>query len=470
MNAHELCLLTISELSSRIRKKEVSPVEVTRATLDRIEQLDTRLNSYITVTREAALAAAQAAETAIQAGNYRGPLHGVPLAVKDIFATKGVKTTCGAKILADNITDYDATVIERLHAAGVILVGKLNMHEFACGPTTDNPHYGPTRNPWNVERIPGGSSGGSGTAVAASLCSGSLGTDTGGSIRIPAALCGIVGLKPTYGQVSRFGVTPLSWSLDHIGPLVKSVEDAAVMLRVIAGRDPRDPTTSERPVPDYTAALTGEIKGVRVGVPWAYIADTTDSEVHAAFARALQDLERLGAIVEEITVPYLQYAPVALLAIVLPEAAAYHEKNLASRAQDYGADVRTLLQLGKLLPAHRYVTAQRLRGLLMQDLARCFERVEVVCTPTVAVPAFPIGAREVMIRGKAVDALGALTRFTGPFNLAGLPALSLPGGFSADGLPIGLQIVGRPFGEPTVLRVGYAYEQHTPWHGRQPQL
>lgn len=319
MKRDDLCFLTIGQLSELLRKKEVSPVEATEAVLSRIEQVDERVHAYITVTREDARRMAQEAEKAILSGNYLGPLHGVPISLKDNLSTRGVQTTAGSKILQGYVPNYDATLVERLKAAGAVILGKVNMHEFAYGATTNNPHYGPTHNPWDIERIPGGSSGGSAAAVAASLCIASIGTDTGGSIRIPSSLCGVVGLKQTYGRVSRHGVIPLSWSLDHAGPITKNVEDAAWILQAIAGVDPKDPTTRDLPVPDYAAALRGGIQGIRCVVPRDYVYERLDKEVEEAFRSALCALAGLGARVEEISLPRLAHAPAVELAIILAE-------------------------------------------------------------------------------------------------------------------------------------------------------
>lgn len=470
MTTSELCELTIQRAAELIRKKAISPLEITRACLARIEEWNPHLNAYITVLADMALAQAQEAERAILRGGYLGPLHGVPLALKDTFATKGVRTTCGSKILEKNVPDYDATVVERLRKAGAVFLGTLNLHEFAFGPTTANPHYGIGRNPWDRERIPGGSSGGSGAAVAASLCLGSLGTDAGGSIRLPASLCGIVGLKPTYGRVSRFGTIPLSLTLDHTGPMTRSVADAALLLQVVAGADPRDPSSSAQPVPDYSRALTGEVKGLKIGLPREYFADYMDGEVREAVRAAIQVLADRGAAVKEVSLPHCRYVPAAFVGLVLPEASSGHAHYLKTRAQEYGSEVRALLYIGLLLPASRYVQAQRVRTLIIQDLAEVLQRVDVLALPTVAIPAPRIGQQSVTLGDKTVNVIAALDRFTLPFNLAGLPAITVPCGFTSGGLPIGLQLAGKAFAEPTVLRAAYAYEAQTSWHTRHPPL
>jgi aspartyl-tRNA(Asn)/glutamyl-tRNA(Gln) amidotransferase subunit A len=469
MRASEVNRFTISEVAKLIRSRAVSPVDVTQATLHRIERGDAALNAYITVTKDAAMRAAEAAEEAIASGRYRGPLHGVPLALKDLFATKGIRTTAGSKILAQHVPTYDATVVERLTRAGAILVGKLNLYEFACGGIV-NPTYGATRNPWDLERTAGGSSGGAGAAVAASLCFGALGTDTGGSIRIPSSLCGIVGVKPTYGRVSRFGVTPLSWSLDHVGPMTRSVEDAAILLQAIAGTDPHDPTTARLPVPNYREALTGAVEGLTVGVPREFFLDRVEEEVAEAFHTAVTRLEGLGAAVEAVTVPQIRYTDTLYDVIQLCEAAAYHERYLTSHAQEYDPQVLARVQEGRFIPAVHYLTAQRLRRVYSKALEKPFERVDVIATPTTPIPAFKIGEETLRIGTTTENARRALRRLTRPFNIAGLPAVTVPCGFTATGLPIGLQIVAKPFDEATALRVAHAYETNTPWHQQRPPM
>lgn len=468
MASEEIALMTIAEMAPRLKRKEVSPVEVTRVHLERIGRLNGRLNAYLTVSHDEAIAAAQAAEQEIVRGHYRGPLHGIPVALKDIFAVKGVRMTCGSKILADHVSEADATVVKRLAQAGAVLLGKLNMHEFAWGGTSINPHYGTPRNPWDLEYIPGGSSGGSAVAVAASLAMASLGTDTGGSVRIPAALSGIVGLKPTYGRVSRAGVYPLCWSLDHVGPMAKRVEDVALLMQVIAGHDSHDPTTSRLPVPNYTAALTRDIRGLRLGVPKDYFFEDLEPAVRDGIDTSIQQLCGLGAVAEEVSLPLMRYVPGGSYAIMVAESYAVHEHYLQTRAQDYGADVRSRLMLGAYVSAPQYLKAQRFRELLRQETMQALQRVDVLVTPTAVITAKRIDEPVVRIGGKEIVVASHLSRLTRPFNLTGLPAISLPCGFTGEGLPIGLQIIGRPFDEATVLRVAHAYECSTPWHKRRP--
>ena len=457
--------LTVREAGDLIRRRQLSPVELTRAFLERIQAVDGRLKTYVTLLAESAMAEAQAAEGEIARGGYRGPLHGIPVALKDLYDTKGVRTTAQSKVLEHRVPAEDATTTARLRGAGAVLLGKLALHEFALGgPQTSI--FEQARNPWDLERVTGGSSSGSGAAVAAGLCMASLGSDTGGSIRAPASLCGIVGLKPTYGLVSRYGVVPLSWSLDHCGPMTWTVEDAALVLQTIAGPDPKDPTTSAAPLPDYTQALREDVRGLRIGVPRHYFLEPrngVEPETAAAVEQALKDLEGLGARVEEVTVPSLEYAWVANSVILLAEAAAYHRRNLQARPREFGDIVRVRFFMGALLSGVDYVQAQRARSRVRRELAEVLRRVDVLAAPTQPKPA----AR---FQGFDPFAIGLTPSFTSPFNLAGVPAISVPCGFSGEGLPIGLQIAVRPFDEPTVLRVAHTYERHAGWYRRRPRI
>jgi aspartyl-tRNA(Asn)/glutamyl-tRNA(Gln) amidotransferase subunit A len=461
---------TLSTLAKAIRKKEISPLEVTRAFLERIENHDQKINAFITLLTPSALRAARQAERDILKGKYRGPLHGIPFAAKDLFFTKGIRTTCGSKILAHFVPPYDAAVIERLSSAGAILLGKLNMHEFAYGTTSVNPHYGAVRNPWDRERITGGSSGGSAAALACSFAPLTLGTDTGGSIRIPAALCGIAGLKPTYGRISRYGVYPLCWSLDHPGPMAKSVADLAMAMNILAGHDPRDPATPQVPVPNYTRALVKDLEGIRLGVPDRYYFDRLDKEVQAAVKKAIRDLKGLGAKVQPISIPHLHEASTAAFIALLAEGAAALERWHLTRSRDLGEDVRSRLNLGAAIKATQYLKAQRVRGKVREIFMEAFQKVDVLVTPQLPITAPKIGQSNVSL-GKGTESVpGALTRFTRIYNLIGIPSLCLPCGFSSSGLPIGLQVAAKPFAEETVLRVGHAYEINTPWKNRHPSL
>lgn len=470
MASDELTRLSIAEAGDQLRRRAISPVELARAYLDRIQRQDGDLLAYITVLQAEALAAAAAAEEEIAQGRYRGPLHGIPVALKDLVMTRGIRTTCGSRILREWVPDADATVVTRLGQAGAVLLGKLNMHEFAYGPTGVNPHYGTPRNPWDPTRVPGGSSSGSGVAVAAGLAAGALGTDTGGSVRIPAALCGIVGLKPTYGRVSRAGVIPLAWSLDHVGPMTRTVADAAILLTVLAGRDPADPSTADVPVPDYRHALTQSVRGLRLGLPKELFFERLDPEVRAAVLAAAQSLTGLGATLEEVPLPRIPHAGPASFAIIASEATAYHEGYLKTRAAEYGADVRARLTTGQFVLAAQYLKAQRARQVIRAEVDAALTRVDALLFPTTPIPAPPVEAREVTLDGLTEDARWWLVRCTRPMNVTGHPALSVPCGFTSGGLPVGLQIVGRYFDEAMLLRIGYALEAVSPTRDRRPPL
>jgi aspartyl-tRNA(Asn)/glutamyl-tRNA(Gln) amidotransferase subunit A len=468
MAAEELLFLSLSEMAERIRRKTVSSVEVTGAVLERLERLNPRLNAFLTVFGEPAMQAARKAEQEVVAGRVQGPLHGVPLALKDIFAMQGVRITGGSQVLSNWVPDYDATVVARLKAAGAIFVGTLNLYEFATGAVL-NPHYGPTHNPWHLDHTTGGSSTGSGAAVAAGMIYGSLGTDTGGSVRIPASLCGLVGLKATYGRISRYGVLPLSWSLDHVGPLTRTVRDTALLTSIIAGHDANDASSSRVPVPDYVAALTGKVDGLRLGVPREFFFEGLDADVQQMMEQALQQLRSLGANVSEVSWPAVRQAPV-LYAISLAEGAAAHEHWLRTRGESYGADVRERMRLGLLVPATAYLKAQRVRAVVSRDLARVLREVDVLVTPTAPIPAPKLDAGPGEIGAPTGALRNTLRRFTQPFNVTGSPAVTVPCGFSRDGLPIGLQLVGRPFDEARLLNLAYTYEQSTDWKDKHPAL
>jgi aspartyl-tRNA(Asn)/glutamyl-tRNA(Gln) amidotransferase subunit A len=457
----DIAYATIRTLGMRYRKRELSPVEVTRILLDRIVQLDPRLHAFVTLTTDRALADAQAAEEALRRGDTR-PLLGIPVAHKDIYCTQGIRTTGGSALLADWIPADDATCVRRWQEAGTVLLGKLITHEFAFGIQMPGHLFQPARNPWHLEHIPGGSSSGSGAALAAGLVVGALGSDTGGSIRGPAAFCNIVGLKPTYGRVSRAGVLTLSWTLDHTGPMARTVEDCALLLGALAGHDPADPASSREPVGDYAGALGRGVRGLRIGVPRAYFFDGVDAEVEKALEQALTTLRGLGATVTDVEIPSIE-ASWAFLAILMAEAFAYHERDLRTHPELYGDVLRERLLAGGLILGSEYVQAQRLRSRLQAEMLDVLRRVDVLATPTTPKPAPTFAA--------AWDpGFGFPKSNMAPFNMAGLPALALPCGVSSQGLPLSLQIAGRPFDEATVLRVGYAYEQATEWHRRRPRI
>lgn len=465
INASELRSLNVISLAQKIQNGEVSPKEVVEALLDRIEKTDPIIKAYITVCKKDALKLAENAETQIRAGYDLGPLHGVPVTVKDLIETKGIRTTCGSKILKDYVPTRDATVVKRLKRAGAIILGKSNTHEFALGGITP-----PTKNPWNVRCIPGGSSGGSAAAVAASSALISLGSDTGGSIRIPASYCGVVGLKPTYGRVSRVGVFPDSWSLDHVGPITKTVGDAALLMNVISGYDEYDPTSAKMPVPDFLKSLTGDIVGIKLGVPENYFFDCIDVDVMKAVKDAIKTLESLGAETVPVTFPLIPEIMAAHTTIESSEVAAFHERWIRDRPQDYTPDVRAYVEQGLFILATQYIKAQRVRGFVFSQVLKLFDRIDVLVTPSQPITAPQIGTEKVTIEGMEEDLISAMVRFMEPFSLTGLPAITVPCGFSTDKLPIGLQIVGNPFDESTVFRTAHAYEQRTTWHNNNPDI
>ena len=470
MTSQELHYLSISEAADLISQKRLSPVALTQAHLTRIEATEPRLNSFITLLAYDALASAQTAEQEIQAGDYRGPLHGIPIGLKDLYYTKGILTTVGSKILRDFVPDYDATVTERFAEAGAVLMGKLQMHEFALGATSVNPHDGPAHNPWDVDSITGGSSGGSGSAVGSGQVMAALGSDTGGSVRIPAGLCGIVGLKPTFGRVSRRGVFPLSFSLDTVGPMTRTARDAALIMNVIAGYDSRDPSSANMPDEDFTAALGQNMSGLLIGIPDEFFYDIIDPEVAEAMCVATGMLGELGATVERVSIPVLNHSLAISSTILIAEAAEVHTENLRDRPQDIGADVRGRLQTGALTSAHDYLKAQRARTEFNNQMAEVMERYDILVAPTSAIGAPKINQTHIEIGGRQENALSLMSRLTRPFNICGFPTATIPSGFTSAGLPIGMQIAGRPFEDATVLQVADAYEQATDWHTRRPPV
>ncbi|MBI3965299.1 MAG: amidase [Chloroflexi bacterium] len=469
MQPNELCWLSATELSERLASRALSPVEVVDAYLDRAERLNPHLNAFLTILADSARDAARQAEKDLARGERRGPLHGIPVALKDVIYTRGVRTTMGSRIYADFVPDEDATVVERLRAAGAIVLAKAHTHEFAHGPTSNNPHYGPCHNPWDLQRIPGGSSGGSAASVAAGLCPIAIGTDTGGSIRIPGALCGVVGLKPTYGRVSRHGVFPVAWTFDHVGPLTRTVRDAALTLGVLAGADDRDRTTSQTPVPDYLAALTGDVRGLRIGVLREHLSAPLDEEVRTRFLTALRQLADLGALVDEVSLPIALDASAISGLLIKVETSAVHERHLRERPADYGADVRVGLLAGFALSGPDYLRVQRARHRLLADVARAFQHFDVLAGPTVPIPAPEIGQERVSLAGREHWVASLLSRHTWLHNATGYPAVTIPGGYTAAGLPVGLQISARPLDDATALRVADAYERATTDQRKRPR-
>ena len=469
MSLPELSGLSVARAAALLASKEVSALELTEAYLARIARLDPHINAYITVTGERALDDARRATEELAAGESRGPLHGIPIGLKDLYETAGIRTTGGGKIHARHIPASDCTAARKLFDAGAVLLGKLNTHEYAYGVTTNNPHYGATHNPWDLERIPGGSSGGSGAAIAAGLATATLGTDTGGSIRMPASVCGVVGLKPTFGRVSKAGVFPLSYLLDHAGPITRTVEDAALLLGVIAGYDPLDATTVRVPVDDYLATLHDGVRGLRIGVPRAYFFEHLQDGVGDAVEQAIETLVTLGAQVQETELPGVVEASNAMMGLGLAEAQEIHAQGLAERPQDFGPDVGAILGL-EAPDTVAIMAALRARDALTVATRQVMESVDLLLTPTTPIVAALIGQDTVSYGGIEETVLGAMIRCTAPFNATGVPAISLPCGFTSAGLPVGLQLVGRPFDEALVLRAAHAYEQATQWHLRQPPV
>ncbi len=472
--------MPVERLALLVKRGQVSPVELVEAYLARIERRNPKLNAYLTVTAESARAEARRAEREIRRGRHRGPLHGIPIALKDNIYTNGVRTTAGSKVLADFIPQEDATVVERLRAAGAVFLGKTGMHEFAYGVTCDNPFYGPIRNPWDTSRIPGGSSGGSAAAIAAGMCAAALGSDTGGSIRIPAALCGVVGLKPTFGRVSCFGVVALCPSLDHTGPLARTVSDAAILLAAIAGEDARDSTTLRQPPLGKGLGVRGKGRGksrkpaagIRLGWPKHYYFDRVDEEVRHALESAAKEYERLGAVVEEVALPHVSDPDVPRSLIALPEARAYHERMgwYPARAADYSEETRKRLEMGAEVKATEYVRGWEIKQKFLADYNAAFERMDAILAPAAPVAAPPIGAKTVTIGGQEEAVRSALLRLNRPQNLTGLPAISVPCGFTRAGLPIGMQLIAPAWEEIALLRIARLYEQATDWNQMVPRV
>jgi aspartyl-tRNA(Asn)/glutamyl-tRNA(Gln) amidotransferase subunit A len=455
--------LGIGTLGRMLRERSLSPVEATQAYLARIEEVDPRLNSYVAVLADRALDQARRAEAEIGRGESRGPLHGVPIGLKDLFEVAGVRCTGGSAVLRDHVPQADGDAVARLDRAGAVLLGKHNMHEMAFGVTNENAFLGNCHNPWDLDRVPGGSSGGTAAAVAAGLCAAGLGSDTGGSIRVPAAFCGIVGMKPTYGVVSRKGALPLAWSLDHVGPLARSVEDCALMLEAVAD----DVTPTGRPSRDlFRFEHAEDLRGLRVGVPADAFFALVEPGVAEAFAAAVEQLRALGASVREVSLPTAQHAPAAGFTITAAEGAAWHDRWLTERASAYG-DVLVRFRQGALTLAVDYLKAQKLRTLLQEEVAAALRDADVLALPTVAITAPEIGKTTQPGGPLNVVPRAVITRYTTLANLTGMPAASVPSGF-ADGLPVGLQILGPAYGDAAVLRVAYAHEQATEWHLRRP--
>ncbi|BBK34889.1 aspartyl/glutamyl-tRNA(Asn/Gln) amidotransferase subunit A [Stella humosa] len=463
--------LDLVGVAEAIAGRQVSSVEVTRACLEAADRLQSPLNLYIRIDGDEALAAAAQADAAIARGDRLGPLHGVPLAHKDMYYRAGRVVTCGSQIRRNWVADTTATALDRLSAAGALNLGTLNMAEFAMGGTGHNYHFGHCRNPWNVDHVPGGSSSGSGAGVAARLFYGALGSDTGGSIRLPAAFCGVTGIKPTQTRVSRYGAMPLSFSMDNVGPLARSARDCARLLGIIAGADPRDPTASTLPVPDYEAGIGSGVAGLTIAVPTSHYLDNLHADVLAAYEAATQLFERMGARLVEVAVPDHDQMLAAIHAVIAVEAAAIHGPWLRKRPGEYSQAVRSRIEPGLYYPATRYLEALNLRSTILAAFnAAVFDKADAMLTPVLATPVPTLAATDAHSNPDGSRAAAAVARNTRPINYLGLPALAFPGGFSSNGLPIGLQLVGRAFDEATLLRMGHAYQQETRWHERLPPL
>ena len=462
---------SIAQLTAQIRKGEVSTVELIEATFQAIDQCEPQLNAFITVFREESLEGARQAEAEIRSGKDLGPLHGIPIALKDIICVEGTRSTAGSNFFSEESPQFDAALVSKLKDAGAIIIGKTNLHEFAFGVTTENPHFGATANPWDTSRVPGGSSGGSAAAVVAGCCAGALGSDTGGSIRIPAAVCGHVGLKPTYGRISVRGVIELAQSLDSVGPMCRYVHDVALMMNALAGYDPRDVHSENQPVPDYTEGLDQPIRGRRAGIPKQHFFDNLHPEVERTVGDAIEVLEGLGVEVVELDLPSVEAGHEVTLTLLMAEAGYFHRQRLAEHREDYGVDVRELLERGLSLSASDYVKVVRVQEIAKREFVGAFEEVDCILSPTVPIPA-PLRSTHDLSGGSESNRIRPrLTQNTRLFNLLGLPSISVPCGFaqveasdSGEGLPVGLQICGPWWSEKTLLQVAHAYERATPWH------
>ena len=466
----DLSYASIEELAPRIRSGELSPVELTQASLDRIERLEPQLNAFLEVFTEGALAQAREAEAEIRSGSYKGPLHGITIALKDLIDVEGTVTTGGSTVLKDNMATSDATVTRLLKEAGSIIIGKAALVEFAMGATGVNPHYGPSHNPWNIDRICCGSSMGSAAAVAGGLSVGALGSDTGGSIRMPAAVTGIAGLKPTYGRISRAGVLDLSWSCDHVGPMTRTVADCAHMMNVLAGYDPADPASSQQPVPDFTSELERGFKGLRVGVPKEFFFDDVDPEIEAAVRAGIDLMEREGASVEEVSMPWVALGRTINSGLLVAEAAAVHRSVIQTRAAELSPAIRARLESAIIVPAVDYIDTQRARRKFIEQMDDAMSDLDVLITPSVPIQTPTIAECTPPPGSADAPGGGALTQFTGVFDTTGQPSLSMNCGFTKDGMPIGMMINGRAFDEVSVLRAGAAFERAAGLLERRPPI
>lgn len=470
MQYNQITDLTVAQLGAHIESRTISPVDVAQAFLNRIDVLEPTLNAFISRVDEHALKVAHDVEKDISRGHYRGAWHGIPVGLKDLFWTKGIRTTSGSQIDRDFVPQEDAAVFNRLVKAGAYCIGKLHMTEYAFDGTSLNYHYGTAHNPWDTTRMAGGSSSGSGVAVASGQVPIALGTDTGGSVRVPASLCGITGFKPTFGLISRYGVTPLSWSMDHVGPLTKTVHDAAIAINVMAGYDNRDPYSVRRASIDYLSGLDNGMKGVRVGVPREFIWDMLDPEVDQAFRTSLSQMESLGAVIEYLSVPALQLVNASGSVVQTAEAATIHRSHVLKQGHLLDPVIRRRIESGMFISAEAYLHAQQVRTKLRNELLTVMDQVDLIATPTTSIVAPYIDQEQVIIKGQSVSVREALLRITRVFSTVGFPAISVPCGFTKGKLPIGLQIVGKPLGEVLLLQAAHAYQKSTQWHLRKPDI
>lgn len=459
--------LSIAEVSILLKKKEVSPVELTKICLERIEEFNPKLNAFITVYSDEAMKQAKKAEREIARNKYKGKLHGIPLAIKDNIYFAGRVTTMGSKIHKDFVSDFDATTVVKLRESGAIFLGKTNMHEYALGATTDNPHYGTCRNPWHLGKIPGGSSGGSAAAVSAFLAYGALGTDTSGSIRVPAAACGLVGLKATYGRVSKFGCFPEAWSLDHIGPLTRTVEDAAIIFDAISGGDKQDPTCLDLKPTKLAKKIDGDLSKLTIGIEEDFFFHFTDADIERQVRATINKLKKMGAKVKTVKIPSLKDAFWALTIIDTSETTTVHQPLMKSHAADYGTDVRFLIECGYLPSAVDYLQALQLRRIIQKEVTAVFEEIDVLLAPTLPSKTPSVGELTSVINGKSVDTIETCMHNVGPGNLLGLPSISMPCGI-VDGIPVGIEIIGAPLQELNVLNLAKALESTNPLGGKIP--
>jgi aspartyl-tRNA(Asn)/glutamyl-tRNA(Gln) amidotransferase subunit A len=460
----------ISELSKLIETRKLSPLELTEAYLERIERFNDQINGFVLVCKDEALSEARLAQEEIAAGRYKGPLHGIPIAHKDIYCTAGIRTTCCSEVLKDYVPSHDATVVSQWKNAGVTMLGKLNTHEYAYGTRNTTSYFGPARNPWDLSRHTGGSSGGSANSVLMALCAAATGSDSGGSIRMPSAATGVSGIKPTFGLGSRYGVFPLMWTMDHPGPMARTARDLALLLQPIAGYDPNDPTTVKRSYPDFSADIGRGIKGLTIGVPRRYFFDEADEEVERIVLESIDKMKRLGAKVVDVDLPHIEHAGTASGVLHLAEAAAYHDDVYSTSPELFQPETRKNLRMGQYILAKDYLHAQRYRELLGRSFEQAFRQVDFLATPTITILATRIEDDEVIIRGEKKSTHLSMLHNTEPLDLTGLPAVSVPCGFSKSGLPVGLQIIGRPFDESTILRAANAFQEATDWHLKRPQL